>query len=91
MSLRLTSEFPLTLQISWLGELGWMNGKNLDRKVLGPEYDWSDGLPFAGFAVIYAMFGALYVTYTLVCLVRASPVSYRVANHHFPTNSGAHF
>ncbi|KAF7351821.1 putative membrane protein [Mycena venus] len=53
---------------SWISELGWMNGKRLNRKDIDPLYDWSDGLSFGGFAVIYAMFSALYVTYLLVCL-----------------------
>ncbi|KAJ7126067.1 major facilitator superfamily domain-containing protein [Mycena epipterygia] len=52
----------------WCGELGWMAGKNLDRSVAGPAYDWSDGAPFAGFAILYMIFGAFYVTYSMVCM-----------------------
>ncbi|KAJ7021178.1 hypothetical protein C8F04DRAFT_1141804 [Mycena alexandri] len=60
---------------SWIGELGWMNGKRLNRKDIGPLYDWSDGLPFGGFAVIYAMFGALYVTYSILSSLSNSPTT----------------
>ncbi|KAJ7485429.1 hypothetical protein FB451DRAFT_56899 [Mycena latifolia] len=69
----------------WCGELGWMAGKNLDRSIAGPAYDWTDTAPFVGFAILYMIFGALfmniacsfseftclgalYVTYSMVCM-----------------------
>ncbi|KAJ7119922.1 hypothetical protein C8R43DRAFT_1152111 [Mycena crocata] len=77
----LAVQIYIYVSISWIGELGWMNGKRLDRKILGPEYDWTDPLPFAGFAVIFSLFGALYVTYSLVCLDSFSV-------NEFPNNLG---
>jgi len=49
---------------TWLGFFGWTRGKNLDRSILGPNYDWS-GAPFGGYVVLYFLFGALYVAYPL--------------------------
>lgn len=53
---------------SYCGELAWMAGKRLARGGPGPAYDWTQGAPFAGFAMLYMMFGALYVTYSMVCM-----------------------
>ncbi|KAJ7623711.1 major facilitator superfamily domain-containing protein [Roridomyces roridus] len=53
---------------AWCGQLGWMAGKNLDRSIAGPAYDWTDGAPFVGFAILYIIFGALYVCYSMVAI-----------------------
>ncbi|KAI5476488.1 putative membrane transporter protein [Pseudohyphozyma bogoriensis] len=52
---------------AWLGEIGWMAGKNLDRSIAGPGYDYAENkTEFAGFAILFFLFGALYVCYSMV-------------------------